>query len=167
MFDQLDSFIIRYDELSELLSDPEVIGDTKRFMELTKEEANLRPKVETFKRYQQVVEEISDTEEMLGESLDAEMAEMAKEELASLKKEKVELEEKIKKVGKGYLLQRYKGLGEMNADQLWETTMNPESRTLIRVVIDDKAQAERRVSTLMGNKVEPRRKWIESHVEFS
>ncbi len=78
-----------------------------------------------------------------------------------------ELEEKIKKIGKGYLLQRYKGLGEMNADQLWETTMNPESRTLIRVVIDDKAQAERRVSTLMGNKVEPRRKWIESHVEFS
>ena len=78
-----------------------------------------------------------------------------------------ELEEKIKKVGKSYLLQRYKGLGEMNADQLWETTMNPESRTLIRVVIDDKAQAERRVSTLMGNKVEPRRKWIESHVEFS
>lgn len=78
-----------------------------------------------------------------------------------------ELEEKIKKVGKGYLLQRYKGLGEMNADQLWETTMNPESRTLIRVVIDDKAQAERRVSTLMGNKVEPRRKWIESHVEFN
>ena len=78
-----------------------------------------------------------------------------------------ELEEKIKKVGKGYILQRYKGLGEMNADQLWETTMNPESRTLIRVVIDDKAQAERRVSTLMGNKVEPRRKWIESHVEFS
>ena len=78
-----------------------------------------------------------------------------------------ELEEKIKKVGKGYLLQRYKGLGEMNADQLWETTMNPDTRTLIRVVIDDKAQAERRVSTLMGNKVEPRRKWIESHVEFS
>ena len=96
MFDQLDSFIIRYDELSELLSDPDVITDTKRFMELTKEESNLRPKVETFKRYQQVVEEIGDTEEMLGEGLDSEMAEMAKEELASLKKEKVELEEKIK-----------------------------------------------------------------------
>ena len=96
MFDQLDSFIIRYDELSELLSDPDVISDTKRFMELTKEESNLRPKVETFKRYQQVVEEIGDTEEMLGEALDSEMAEMAKEELASLKKEKVELEEKIK-----------------------------------------------------------------------
>lgn len=96
MFDQLDSFIIRYDELSELLSDPDVIADTKRFMELTKEESNLRPKVETFKRYQQVVEEIGDTEEMLGEGLDSEMAEMAKEELASLKKEKIELEEKIK-----------------------------------------------------------------------
>ena len=77
-----------------------------------------------------------------------------------------ELEEKTKLVGKSYLLQRYKGLGEMNADQLWDTTMNPDTRTLIRVVIDDKAQAERRVSTLMGNKVEPRRKWIERHVEF-
>ena len=78
-----------------------------------------------------------------------------------------ELDEKIKKVGKGYILQRYKGLGEMNADQLWDTTMNPETRTLIRVVIDDKAQVERRVTTLMGSKVEPRRKWIESHVQFT
>ncbi|MFV0557205.1 MAG: DNA topoisomerase IV subunit B [Enterococcus sp.] len=78
-----------------------------------------------------------------------------------------ELEVAIQKIGKGYLLQRYKGLGEMNADQLWETTMDPETRTLIRVRIDDAAQAERRVTTLMGDKVEPRRKWIESHVQFS
>ncbi len=70
------------------------------------------------------------------------------------------------KVGKGYILQRYKGLGEMNADQLWDTTMNPETRTLIRVLIDDAARAERRVTTLMGDKVEPRRKWIQSHVAF-
>ncbi|MEK3886481.1 DNA topoisomerase IV subunit B [Bacillus sp. FSL K6-3431] len=72
----------------------------------------------------------------------------------------------IKKVGKGYMLQRYKGLGEMNADQLWDTTMNPETRTLIRVLIDDAARAERRVTTLMGDKVEPRRKWIEGNVQF-
>ncbi|MDC4184580.1 DNA topoisomerase IV subunit B [Loigolactobacillus coryniformis] len=78
-----------------------------------------------------------------------------------------ELAAEMKTFGKGSSLQRYKGLGEMNADQLWETTMNPESRTLIRVRIDDAALAERRVTTLMGDKVAPRRKWIESHVQFS
>ncbi|MET1249691.1 DNA topoisomerase IV subunit B [Sporolactobacillus sp. STCC-11] len=76
------------------------------------------------------------------------------------------LKEAIQKIGKGYTIQRYKGLGEMNADQLWETTMNPESRALIQVRIEDPAYAERRVTTLMGDKVEPRRKWIESHVAF-
>ncbi|MDF9761771.1 DNA topoisomerase IV subunit B [Peribacillus simplex] len=77
-----------------------------------------------------------------------------------------ELQGAIDKVGKGYMIQRYKGLGEMNADQLWDTTMNPETRTLIRVKIDDGARAERRVTTLMGDKVEPRRKWIEANVAF-
>ncbi|MGE7624012.1 DNA topoisomerase IV subunit B [Viridibacillus sp. NPDC096237] len=77
-----------------------------------------------------------------------------------------DLQQAIDKIGKGYILQRYKGLGEMNADQLWDTTMNPETRTLIRVKIDDGARAERRVTTLMGDKVEPRRKWIESNVDF-
>lgn len=77
-----------------------------------------------------------------------------------------ELQGAIKKVGRGYMIQRYKGLGEMNADQLWDTTMNPETRTLIRVKIDDAARAERRITTLMGDKVDPRRKWIESNVAF-
>lgn len=64
-------------------------------------------------------------------------------------------------------LQRFKGLGEMNADQLWDTTMNPATRTLIRVRIEDAELAEKRVTTLMGNKVEPRREWIDQNVHFT
>ncbi|HFP5805625.1 TPA: DNA topoisomerase IV subunit B [Streptococcus pyogenes] len=78
-----------------------------------------------------------------------------------------ELEDLRREFGKGAILQRYKGLGEMNANQLWETTMDPETRTLIRVTIDDLARAERRVSVLMGDKAAPRRQWIEDNVKFT
>lgn len=77
-----------------------------------------------------------------------------------------ELAEDTKKMGRGFALQRFKGLGEMNADQLWETTMNPATRTLLRVKIDDAQLAEKRVTILMGNKVAARRKWLEENVQF-
>ncbi|MEG0372769.1 MAG: PCRF domain-containing protein, partial [Enterococcus sp.] len=96
MYDQLQAIEDRYEELGELLSDPEVITDTQRFMQLSKEEANTRDTVATYRRYKKVVEGIRDAEELLGENLDAEMAEMAKEELSDLKKEKEALEDEIK-----------------------------------------------------------------------
>ncbi len=96
MYDQLQSVENRYEELGELLSDPEVVTDTKRFMQLSKEEASIRETVEVYRRYKKVIDGIKETEELLGENLDADMQEMAKEELADLKKEKEVLEENIK-----------------------------------------------------------------------
>lgn len=77
-----------------------------------------------------------------------------------------ELESAKKKIGKGALIQRFKGLGEMNPDQLWETTLNPETRTLIQVTIDDAAKAEKMVSLLMGDIVEPRKNYMYKYAEF-
>ena len=77
-----------------------------------------------------------------------------------------ELDACRKKLGK-IEVQRYKGLGEMNASQLWETTMDPETRSLIKVNINDGVLAEKRVSVLMGEKVAPRKKWIEDNISFT
>lgn len=77
-----------------------------------------------------------------------------------------ELEKAKNKIGKGALIQRYKGLGEMNPDQLWDTTLNPETRTLLQVTIEDAAKAERMISLLMGDVVEPRKKYMYKYAEF-
>ena len=78
-----------------------------------------------------------------------------------------ELDEKKNELKNGYTITRYKGLGEMNATQLWDTTMNPESRTLLCVTIENAMMAEKRVNELMGDKAELRRNWIEDNVVFT
>ncbi|MBW6408617.1 DNA gyrase/topoisomerase IV subunit B [Clostridium weizhouense] len=78
-----------------------------------------------------------------------------------------DLEAVKKEIGKGALIQRYKGLGEMNPDQLWETTLNPETRTLMQVTIDDAAKAEKMISLLMGDIVEPRKSYMYKYGEFN
>ena len=78
-----------------------------------------------------------------------------------------ELPDAIKRFGKGYAIQRYKGLGEMNPDQLWETTMDPKKRSLVRVGIDDVANAELLITTLMGDDVDARKKYLSEYVDFN
>lgn len=96
IFDKLQSVSDRYEEVSELISDPEVISDTKRFMKLSKEEGNLRETVDTYKQYREVTESLNDDQEMLKEKLDDDMNEMVKAEIADLEAQKTELEEKLK-----------------------------------------------------------------------
>ena len=96
MMDRLVEVEIRYDELNELLSDPQVISDTDRLMKLSKEESNLRDTVAKYRKYKDVVTELEETEEMLNDSLDKEMEELAKEEREALKEEKETLEEELK-----------------------------------------------------------------------
>lgn len=78
-----------------------------------------------------------------------------------------ELEEARKDFGRNYNLQRYKGLGEMNPEQLWETTLDPTKRSLVRVTIQDAALADKRITTLMGDKVEPRKEYIFKYANFN
>ena len=96
LFDRLQMLADRYEELGELLSDPDVIADSKRVMELSKEMADLRETVEKYEKYKQVVQQIKDDEEMLSAGLDDEMAAMVKEELSDSKNEKQKLEQEIK-----------------------------------------------------------------------
>lgn len=95
IFEKLQAVVDRYDELNELISDPEVIADTQRFMKLSKEEGSLRDTVATFKHYQEVVTNLSDDEEMMREKLDDDMASMVKDEIADLKDEKEDLEHQL------------------------------------------------------------------------
>ncbi|HEY0222637.1 MAG TPA: peptide chain release factor 1 [Lactovum miscens] len=93
MFNQLESILGRYEELGELLSDPEVVTDTKRFLELSREEANLRGTVAAYRKYKENEQRIADATDLLG---DAELADFAKEELSEGRAEKERLEEEIK-----------------------------------------------------------------------
>ncbi len=78
-----------------------------------------------------------------------------------------ELQEAIKRVGKGYQIQRYKGLGEMDPAQLWETTMDPATRSMMQVTVEDAAEAERMITVLMGDQLEERKRYIAEHANFN
>ena len=78
-----------------------------------------------------------------------------------------ELKEMVNKAGKNYTVQRYKGLGEMNPEQLWDTTMNPAKRSIMKVTLEDATEADRLITTLMGDKVDPRRQYITANANFN
>ncbi len=96
IFDKLQAVADRYDEVNELLSDPDVIADTDRFMDLSKEEGSLRETVEKYTAYKKVVQQVKDDEELLRENLDAEMAQLTKEELTESREEQENLENELK-----------------------------------------------------------------------
>ena len=96
IFDKLQSVVDRYDELNELISDPEVIADTQKFMKLSKEEADLRDTVAAFKKYQKVSKQLDDDKEMLREKIDDDLEAMVKDEITSLTDEKDKLEDQMK-----------------------------------------------------------------------
>ena len=112
MFERFDQIEGRYEELSELLSDPQVISDTNRFLQLSKEEADLRDTVAAYKKYKVVIEELEETKELLGESMDKDMEELVKEEFKSLNESKDEIEEELKIL----LLPK---MMQMNVTSLW------------------------------------------------
>ncbi|EMG28284.1 peptide chain release factor 1 [Listeria fleischmannii 1991] len=96
MYDRLQAVENRYDELNELLSDPDVVSDPKRLRDLSKEQSGIAETVETYRHYKEVTSQIAETKELLSEKLDDDMREMAKEELSGLQDEKIELEERMK-----------------------------------------------------------------------
>ena len=96
MFEQLDGLLDRYAELQELMSDPEVINETSRYMELSKEEAGLREIVGKYTRLKEVLSEVTENEELLRETTDSEMTELVKADLEELQTEKAQLEQEIK-----------------------------------------------------------------------
>lgn len=96
IFEQLDGVLARYEEIEEMMADPEVIADTKRFMEISKEEGSMREVVTAYKQYKQLLQDIDENDEIMRDSDDQELADMAKEELAADREQKVKLEEQMK-----------------------------------------------------------------------